>query len=98
MMWLIIWIIFLIMSIIERKGVVFGFFAGIYAMFLGIYIYLDGIQVQSGLNTSWVEGTQIVDRVYVNAVPSFSSYGMLFGVPFMLVGVYICYLSANKNR
>lgn len=98
LLWFIVWIVFLVMSIIETKGVTFAFLAGIYPMFLGIYIFLDGIQIQQGLTTTFSGGTQHIEKVYVDTVPPFSSYGILFGIPFILLGIYICFLAANKNR
>lgn len=98
MLWFIIWIVFLIMSIIETRGVTFGFLSGLYPLFLGVYLFLDGIQVQSGMTISYTAGVQTVEKVYANSIPAFSSYGMLFGLPFILLGIYICYLAATKHK
>jgi len=98
MIWLIIWVVFLVMSIIEQRGITFGFFAGLWVILFGVYIYLDGIALETGLQISYSGGSQIVERVYENSVPSFSTYGLLIGVPFVLIGLYICYLAANKNK
>lgn len=96
MLWFLIWIVFLVMSIVEQRGITFGFLAGIYPIFLGVYLYLDGIQVLNGLSVSYSAGVQTVENVYVDSVPPFSSYGMLMGIPFVLLGLYISYLAATK--
>ena len=96
MLWFIIWIIFLVLSIIERRGITFGFLSGIYPIFLGIYLYLDGLQLFSGLTVDTSSSLQVVEKVYSDSVPAFSNYGMLMGIPFVLVGLYICYLAATK--
>jgi len=98
MLWFIIWIVFLIMSIIEQRGITFGFLAGIYPIFLGVYLYLDGLQLEEGLSITYSTGVQTVEKVYSNSVPPFSSYGMLMGIPFVLLGLYITYLAATKMR
>ena len=86
------------MSIIERKGVVFGFLAGLWIMFLGAYIILDGIQWQSGIEITTVGNVQTAVFVYSEIVSPFSSYSTMWAVPFILVGIYICYLASRKRK
>ena len=60
MLWFIIWIVFVAMSIIEKRGIIFGFLAGIWILFLGVYIYLDGLQLFSGLTIDSSTSTAVV--------------------------------------
>jgi len=98
MLWFIIWIVFVAMSIIEKRGIIFGFLAGIWILFLGVYIYLDGLQLFSGLTIDSSTSTAVVEKVYSNSIPAFSNYGLLMGIPFVLLGIYICYLAATKEE
>lgn len=95
--WLILWMIFLVLSMVETRGILFGFLAGIYPLILGVYLYLDGIQVHTGMTITSSTGLQIVEKVFTNSVPPFSSYGMLIGIPMVLLGLYISYLAATKK-
>ena len=92
MLWVFIWIIFLIMSMVEKRGVVFGFLAGLWILFLGIAINIDGISIQTGVNPS--TGT----FVYTAMAPPFSTYSLLCGLPFILLGFYITWLASTKTR
>lgn len=96
--WVFLWVIFLVMSIIEQRGMIFGHLAGLWIMFLGIYIYLDGLQYNSGVEITEQAGTQIISYTYTEIIPPFSNYGMLWAVPFILLGIYIEYLATTKNR
>ena len=98
-LWIIIWVIFLTMSTIEKRGVpVFGFLSGLWILFLGVYIYLDGIEILNGMTIVGDAGNQTVIYSYQTVVPPFNEYSMLWGFPFILLGIYICFLSATKNR
>lgn len=98
MMWIIIWVIFLVMSIIEIRGVVFGFLSGLWILFLGIYVYIDGLQYQTGMQIVTLADTQTVTYTYTDVVAPFSNYGILWAIPFILLGIYIMYLASMKRR
>ena len=95
--WLLIWIIFLVMSIVERRGGVFGFLAGLWILFLGVYIYLDGLEYQTGASVTVSGGVQTLTYTYGDIVSPFSNYGILWAVPFILLGLYIMYLAVTKQ-
>lgn len=97
-MWIIVWVIFLIMSCIEKRGVVFGVLASIWILFLGIYIIIDGFQLQTGVQIVSVNGTQVVSYTYTDVVMPFSSYGVAWGLPFILLSMYIGYLAVTAQR
>jgi len=98
MLWIILWMIFLVMSIVERRGVVFGFFAGMWILFLGIYVFIDGLELQSGLLVVSSGSSSVVSYSYSEVVAPFSSYGVLWAVPFILLGMYVMYLAVMKNK
>jgi len=75
--WILFWIIFLILSFIEKRGVVFGFMSGIWILFLGVYIYVDGVQLQTGMNVTNTPTQHIVEYVYSEIIPPFNTYGIL---------------------
>jgi hypothetical protein len=94
-LWLLIWVIFLVMSTIEKRGVAFGFMSGFWIMFLGVYLYLDGFQVQTGMTT---EGG-VISFVYTDVVsPMSAGYDTLWCIPFILLGMYIMYLATTAKR
>lgn len=97
-LWILFWVIFLVMSIIEKRGVVFGFFAGLWILFLGIYIYVDGIDLQSGVTVVTSGAIQTMTYTYAEVVPPFQNYGLLWAIPFVLLGLYIMYLASTKDR
>lgn len=97
-MWIIVWVIFLIMSCIEKRGVVFGVLASIWILFLGIYIIIDGFQLQTGVQIVSVNGTQVVSYTYTDVVMPFRSYGVAWGLPFILLSMYIGYLAVTAQR
>jgi hypothetical protein len=97
--WLAIWLILLIMSTFEKRGFVFGFVAGVWILLLGVYILGDGLQLQSGMTILGDVGDQTIEYVYTEVVPPYSSYSLMWGIPFIALGMYICYLSAtSKNK
>ena len=98
-MWLVIWVIFLVMSVIEKRGVaVFGFFSGLWILFLGVYIYLDGLEIRNGLTVTGEVTDQVVSYTYSEVVPPFNTMGMLWGLPFILLGIYILFLATFKRK
>ena len=97
-LWLVIWVILLIMSTIDKRGVVFGFIAGVWILFMGAYIILDGVSIQSGMTVMGEVGNQTIIYQYNEVVPPFSSYSTMWGIPFILLGFYICWLSATAKK
>lgn len=97
LLWIILWIVFLVMSIIERRGIVFGFLAGLWILFLGVYLYIDGFQFLSGVEMVSSGGMQTISYTYDSVVLPFSNYGLLWAIPFILLGIYILYLAVTKK-
>lgn len=94
-LWLLIWVIFLSMSTIEKRGVVFGFISGFWIMFLGVYLFLDGFQVQTGMTIN----NGVVTFIYTDVVsPMTAGYDKLWCIPFILLGMYIMYLAVTAQR
>lgn len=91
LIWLILWVIFLSISIIEKRGIVFGFFSGLWILLLGIYLNIDGLSIQSGVNQATGEFT------YTAMVLPFSTYSFLWGLPFIVISIYIMYLAVTKR-
>jgi len=98
LIWIIVWVVFLIMSCIEKRGYLFGVLAGIWIMFLGVYIIVDGLHIQDGISIVINDaGEQIVTYTYENLITPFSSYSTMWGLPFVLLGIYIMYM-ATRNK
>ena len=95
--WILIWVIFLIMSYLEKRGNVFGFLAGLWILFLGIFLYIDGIQVESGMTIVDWSGGQNITYVFNDVVLPYSNHGILWGVPFVCLSIYILWLAATKK-
>ena len=76
----------------------FGFLAGLWIFFLGIYIYVDGIDLQTGVSIVSSGTTQTMTYTYSEVVPPFQSYGLLWAIPFILLGMYIMYLASTRYR
>jgi uncharacterized protein YqgC (DUF456 family) len=98
LVWFLIFVLFLVMSVIERKAPVFGMCAGIWLIWIGVYIFLSGIQYQSGMSISTVDGVQTVVYQYADFVSPFSDYKTLWSIPFWGIGIYICFASVWSYR
>lgn len=91
---LILWIIiFFIMIVIHlhQGSTNFGAIAGFWLLLMGAFIITTGIQIQSGWTTSVVDGSQITELTYTNATLPYSTYSYIWGVPLVLVGIYIVF-------
>jgi len=98
MLWIILWVIFLIMGAIEKRGVLFGFLSGFWILILGIFVYIDGIQYRSGVNLTEGAGCCTLTYNYVNMVVPYNTVGMVWAFPFILLGLYITWLASTKMR
>lgn len=89
------------MSIIEQKAPVFGFIAGLWLIWIGIYIYITGLQGQTGMTIETVGDVQTITNVYTDIIPPFSDYKTMWSIPFWAIGMYIMFAagySYNKKR
>jgi len=98
MLWLILWLVFLIMSYIEKRGVVFGFMAGIWILFLGAFLFTDGLQYRSGSLLTEGSGTCTMTYQYTTLVMPYNTVGMVWALPFILLGIYILWLASTRFR
>ena len=98
LLWILIWVILIFLSIIETRGITFGAMSGIWLLLLGVYIYIDGIQVQSGMTIVTSGSTQTITYSYSDIILPVSNYGLLWGIPFVLIAIYILYLSATARN
>ena len=97
-LWLMLWVILLVMAVIEKRGYVFGFLSGLWILFLGIYLILDGFQQQTGATVSVVSGVQTIQYSYSEIVAPFSGYSTMWAIPFLLLGIYIMYMVVTKKN
>lgn len=97
LVWLVIWVVLLVMRTIEHRGPVFGVLAGIWIIYLGIYLFLSGLQYQSGMTIVTSGISQNITNVYSNVVMPFSNYGIVWSIPFWGLGIYICFMSVTKK-
>lgn len=84
------------MSTIETRGPTFEFIAGLWILFLGIYLYISGLEYVAGMTINTVGDTQTVVYNYVQIVSPFSTYKILWCIPFFALGIYIMYLAMTK--
>ena len=98
LLWLALWAIFLGMSTLGRKGWVFGAVAGIWAILLGAFVLVDGIQIQNGLFVRTVNNTTVVNYSYSNLVLPVSTYSYIWGLFFVLIGMYLLFISILSRK
>lgn len=98
LVWIVIWIILLAMSTVETRGFVYGFIAGIWILFIGAYILLDGLQIESGSTIVASGSNFIVTKTYSEIVAPISSYSILWCVPFVLISIYQMYLASTMRK
>lgn len=98
-LWIILWVIFTAIGQIEKRGFVFGFLSGMWMLFMGVFIYLDGIQIQTGMlrNVS-APGNITITYLYSDLVYPHGSYAMIWGFVFFTVSIYVMWLSFSKMR
>lgn len=96
--WILLWFIFLIMGIVEERGPVFQFMAGLWILFIGIYLYLSGLQYQSGYTTTTVGTSTAIVNVYSEVIPPVQTYRILWAIPFMALSLYLMFLSINRKK
>lgn len=98
LLWLVIWVVLLLMSTIEHRGPVFGVLAGIWIIYIGLYLYLDGLQTQTGMNILTTGSWQNVTNVYSDVTMPFSNYRLIWCIPFIALGIYIAFMSVTKKK
>lgn len=93
--WLAIFGIFFISSVIGNSYRL-AVLAGIILLFFGMFIMLDGVQVQSGMSITDNNGTQNITYFYDDAVTPVSSYSIVWGLVFVLISLYLILEGARK--
>lgn len=93
--WLAIFGIFFISSVIGNSSRL-AVLAGIILLIFGMFIMLDGVQVQSGMNITDINGTQSIMYSYDDAVTPVSSYAIVWGLIFVLISLYLILEGARK--
>ena len=86
--WLIIFALFFISSV-AVKSAKLAVLAGIWLLIFGMFIMLDGIQVESGMNITNAGGTQIINYQYTDMVSPVSTYSIVWGLVFVLISLYL---------
>jgi len=98
--WFVVWVFFSLLMLSRRRlGWFFSFFSGLWSIFLGIYVNISGIQYCSGKAVVYSdEFNYTVTKVFSNFVMPYSSYSFLWGIIFILVGVFLIYYSVSRMR
>lgn len=86
--WLLIFAIFFIASVAINSARL-AVLAGILLLIFGMFIMLDGVQVQSGMNITDDGTTQAVTYHYTNMVSPVSTYSVVWGLVFVLISLYL---------
>lgn len=93
LVWLLVWVIFLIMSTIGSKGWIFAAFSGLWAIFIALHLTIDGLQIQQGMNIVENAGNYTVSYAYSDLILPFSTYSFLWGMFFLLIGMYLVFIA-----
>jgi len=94
--WLIIFLIFLVINISE-KSKIFGAFAGLWSMLLGLLIIVDGVHIEGGISITESGGVQELTYNYVSATLPYSGYAFIWGMFFIGISIYILYANLLKE-
>jgi hypothetical protein len=94
--WLLIFIVFLIVNI-AGNSTTFGIIDGFWLMLLGLAVIITGIQLQSGVSVSIVNGSQIVTNTYSDAVLPYSTYSFIWGLIFIGISMYMIIANGMKR-
>jgi len=97
LLWFVVWIVFLIMSTTGSKGWLFAAFAGIWSIFMSIHILIDGLQMRSGMDIAGSGGNYTVTYSYTNLVLPFSTYSFIWGMFFLLLGMYLVFIAVMRR-
>jgi len=98
LVWIVIWVILLAVSSIETRGFVYGFLAGLWILLIGVYILLDGLQVESGSTIVLSGGNYTIVKTFVEVVSPVSSYSVLWCFPFIALSIYQMYLAITMRK
>jgi len=90
LIWILIFIVFLVVNI-TQKSHNFGILAGIWILLIGCFIILEGVQISSGVEITDTANSQIVTYDYEDVTLPYSTYSFVWGIIFILLGVYIMY-------
>jgi uncharacterized membrane protein len=67
-------------------------------MTLGCYILVDGLYRETGSTLVASGSDYIITYTQELIVPPFSSYGVLWCVPFVAIGMYLMYLAVTVKK
>jgi len=98
LVWIVIWVILLAVSSLETRGFVYGFLAGLWILLIGVYILLDGLQVESGSTIVLSGGNYTIVKTFVEVVSPVSSYSVLWCFPFIALSIYQMYLAITMRK
>jgi len=93
LIWVVLFIIFIVINIVERSTN-FGKIAGIWLLLLGCFIIVDGVQYNSGVEVTEGADSTIVEYKYIDVTLPYSTYAFIWGIIFILVGIYIIYANS----
>lgn len=96
--WLVFFVIFAVINI-RGNSVTFGCIAGIWILLMGLFIIMGGIQIESGAEIVEVSGTVTsITWTYDDATLAYSTYSFVWGMVFILIGVYMLYANLLKKK
>lgn len=90
LIWIVLFVVFIVINIVERSHN-FGAIAGIWLLLLGCFIIVNGIQAQTGVQVIEDETGIETTFLYTDITLPFSTYAFIWGIIFILVGIYIVY-------
>jgi len=88
--WILVFAFFMIINIVE-KSKNFGRIAGLWILLLGLFVIVNGIQIESGSTITTTDTGYTVVYDYSDITLPYSTYSFIWGLIFILLGLYILY-------
>jgi len=94
-LWILIFLIFFVAGIVTDNAV-FGIVAGFILLLFALGIIVDGMQFQTGMEITTVNGTQRLTTQYSEITAPFSTWGILFGITLLAISIYLFYANGTE--
>lgn len=93
--WMVFFVIFLVANIITNNQI-FGLMGSIILILLGLFIIVDGLQVNTGAEILDTASGATISWTYTDIELPYSTFSNVIGLPFLLFGVYMLYANLIK--
>lgn len=90
MIWIVVFVVLMVIHLIERSKN-WGKIAGLWLLILGLFIIVDGVQYNTGVETTETAQSVVVTYQYDDVALPYSTYSYIWGIIFILLGIWIFY-------